>query len=220
MAKAGKRKARPGAAPRAAATAGADPVDVMLTLVAAEGWRAVTLARIAAACDLSLSELYTRYGSKADLLVAYAKRIDAAMLSALGPMPPRRDEEDTAIVKDRLFEAVMARLDALTPHKSAIRVLLRELPADPPALMCFLYGGLRPGLDWALAAAELDAAGLTGMLRRKLLGAIYLDTLRVWLNDDTEDLAQTMAHLDKRLRQAMRCLTARPFMPQMRKMAA
>lgn len=224
MAKASKRKATGrkaterkaagiGAAAETAAT-DADPVDVMLTLVAAEGWRAVTLARIAAACELSLSELYSRYNSKSDLLVAYARRIDAAMLAALGPVPG--PDEDGA-VKDRLFEAIMARLDALAPHKAAIRVLMRELPADPVALACFLYGGLRRGLDWALASAELDAPGLSGILRRKLLGAIYLDTLRVWLSDDSTDMAQTMAHLDKRLRQANRCMTARGVLSRLRR---
>lgn len=220
MAKGSKRKAaRPKAEAERGAAAGPppdsdDPIDVMLTLVAAEGWQAVTLARIAAACGLSLSELYERYNSKVALLVAYAKRIDSAMLAALGPAPA---PEESAAVKDRLFEAIMARLDALAPHKGAVRVLMRELPADPVALACFLYGGLRRGLDWALASAELDAPGLTGIVRRKLLGGIYLDTLRVWLRDDSADMAQTMAHLDKRLRQANRCLTARSPLSRMRR---
>jgi ubiquinone biosynthesis protein COQ9 len=215
MAKAAKRKTGPMEEKAArTAAAGADPIDVMMTLVAAEGWRAVTLARIAVACDMTLSELYGRYRSKADLLVAYAQRVDAAMLAALGPVPETAEE---GVVKDRLFEAIMARLDALAPHKAAVRVLMRELPADPPALACFLYGGLRRGLDWALAAAELDAPGLSGFLRRQVLGAIYLDTLRVWLSDDGADMAHTMAHLDKRLRQANRCLTAPGFLSRVRR---
>src|SRR5690606_26640141 len=116
-----------------------------------------------------------------------------------------------------LFEAIMARLDALAPHKAAVRVLMRELPADPAALMCFLYGGLRRGIDWTLAAAELDSPGLAGILRRKVLGAIYLDTLRVWLRDESADMETTMAHLDKRLRQAMNCLNAGGFLSRLRR---
>nr|WP_292064952.1 hypothetical protein [Brevundimonas sp. UBA7664] len=83
-----------------------------------------------------------------------------------------------------------------------MRVLLRELPRDPLAALCFAESGLKRSLDWALAAAQLDAASLRGAVRRKALGAIYLDTLRVWLADDSADLARTMAHLDKRLGQA------------------
>ena len=214
-----KRTTRPKAArkPAAGGPAAADPVDAMLTLVAEQGWRATTLGRIAEASGLPLSELYGRYRSKTDLLAAYAHRIDAAMLAALGR--PVAAPADAAGIKDRLFEAVMARFDALAPHKAAIRVLLRELPADPLALACFLQRGLAPGLDWMLATAELDAGGFPGMMRRKLLGGIYLDTLRVWLKDDSTDLAATMAHLDKRLEQGLRWLTARGPISHMRERA-
>lgn len=185
--------------------AAADPVAVMLDLVAEQGWRAVTLGRIAQASGLPLSALYGQYASKTDLLTAYARRVDLAMLAALGAPGPA--PADAAAMKDRLFEAVMARLDALNPHKEAIRVLMRELPGDPVALACFLNRGLRQGLDWMLAAAELDAGGIAGAVRRKVLGGIYLDTLRVWLKDDGADMAATMAHLDKRLGQGLWLLT-------------
>ncbi|PJI37988.1 TetR/AcrR family transcriptional regulator [Ferrovibrio sp.] len=206
----GKATRKSAAAAKAGAKgerAAADPVAVMLDLVAEQGWRAVTLGRIAQASGLPLSALYGQYVSKTDLLTAYVRRIDLAMLAALGEPGPA--PADAAAVKDRLFEAVMARFDALNPHKAAIRVMMRELPGDPLALACFLHRGLRQGLDWMLAAADLDAGGLSGALRRKLLGGIYLDTLRVWLKDDGTDMATTMAHLDKRLEQALGLLTGR-----------
>lgn len=196
----------------------ADPVVVMLDLVAEQGWRAVTLGRIAQASGLPLSALYGQYSSKTDLLTAYARRIDLAMLAALGE--PTSAPADAAAVKDRLFEAVMARFDALNSHKAAIRVLMRELPGDPVALACFLSRGLRQGLDWMLAAAELDAGGLSGAVRRKILGGIYLDTLRVWLKDDGADMATTMAHLDKRLEQGLGLLVGRGPLSRLREKAA
>ncbi|WP_300302936.1 TetR/AcrR family transcriptional regulator [Ferrovibrio sp.] len=211
MAKAAKQTAKkhPAGKRSRSMMAGGDPVDVMLALVTEHGWRSVTLAQIAEAGGLSLGALYQKYTSKADMLAEFAHRIDAAMLAAVGEVPQDNGGEDVAVAKDRLFEAIMARLDALTPHKAAIRVLMRELPTDPPALACFLYGGLRRGLDWTLASAGLDRPGFAGLLRRKVLGAIYLDTLRVWLRDELPDLATTMAHLDKRLGQGMRFLAAR-----------
>ncbi|MFC3677869.1 hypothetical protein [Ferrovibrio xuzhouensis] len=211
----GKSQGKGKAQGRAGAPVEADPVEVMLDLVATEGWRGLTLARIAEASGLRLSDLYLQYGAKNDLLAAYARRIDAAMLAALGDAPAEAAATPDA-AKDRLFEAVMARLDALAPHKAAVRVLARELPGDPAALLCFLYGGLRRGLDWTLAAAALDAAGPRGLLRRKLLGLVYLDTLRVWLKDDSADLGPTMARLDKRLSQAIGPLSRPGFFSHMR----
>src|SRR5690606_3418467 len=121
-----KRRRTPGktrgAAARADATMASDPVDAMMLLVESDGWRAVTFGRIATASGMSLSDLYSQYKSRSDLLVAYAARVDAAMLAALGPTPLAADGD---VAKDRLFEAIMARLDAMAPHKAAIRVLMR-----------------------------------------------------------------------------------------------
>ena len=187
----------------------ADPLDAALdaalALIAESGWLRLSLNAVAESAGLGLAELYRLYPSKAALLRGFAARIDAAMLAALGPFPAEADEagggNDAA--RDRLFEAVMARLDALAPYKPAMQVLARELPRDPAVAICFAADGLAKALDWTLAAAGLDAGGLRGLLRRKALGAVYLDTLRIWLRDDEPDLSRTMAHLDKRLRQAM-----------------
>ena len=46
----------------------------------------------------------------------------------------------------------------------------------------------------------LSAGGLRGALRIKALGLVYLATLRVWLRDDSPDMAPTMAALDRHLR--------------------
>lgn len=195
-------------------TLGADPVDAALALIAETGWLKLSLHAVAERSGLGLAELYRRYSSKAALLRGFAARIDAAMLAALGPFDAAEtgDSAETGggdAVRDRLFEAVMARLDALAPHKPAMQVLARELPRDPAVAICFAADGLAKALDWTLAAAGLDAAGLQGLLRRKALGAVYLDTLRIWLKDDEPDLARTMAHLDKRLRQAQPFLLGR-----------
>ena len=41
-----------------------------------------------------------------------------------------------------------------------------------------------------------------GRLRANLLAGLYLSVLRVFLGDDSADLTQTMAALDRRLRRA------------------
>jgi hypothetical protein len=51
-----------------------------------------------------------------------------------------------------------------------------------------------------LEAARVGAGGLKGALRAKGLAGVYLATFRVWLLDDSADMAKTMAALDGYLR--------------------
>ena len=55
-----------------------------------------------------------------------------------------------------------------------------------------------------LEAAGVSVSGVFGAARVKGLVVVYANAFRVWLNDSTEDMAKTMAALDKGLRLAER----------------
>ncbi|MFQ5959449.1 MAG: TetR family transcriptional regulator [Alphaproteobacteria bacterium] len=170
-------------------------VATALELAATQGWRDTTLADIAAAARLSLAEVNGVFRSKEAILAAFVRGIDAQVLAGdepeLADQPPR----------DRLFDVIMRRFDALAPHKEAVRAIVRDSLCDPLAALCGACS-LGQSMAWMLEAARIDSAGLCGLVRIKGLAAVYLSALRVWLNDDSEDMARTMAALDKRLRQA------------------
>ena len=68
---------------------------------------------------------------------------------------------------------------------------------------------MRRSMRWMLEAADLSSGGLRGELRVNALYALYLTMLRVWLHDDSDDMARTMAVLDRRLKRLdrlTRCL--------------
>jgi AcrR family transcriptional regulator len=168
-----------------------------LELAAQRGWRDLTMDDIAAEGGLTLAQLHDAYRSKGAILDEFVDQIDAAVLAG--------DSADLADdpVRDRLFDVVMRRFDALAPHKDGVRAIVRDTGRDP----CAALGGacrLRRSMRWMLEAARVDTSGLGGRVRIKGMMAIYLEALRTWLNDDTEDMAKTMAVLDKRLSQADR----------------
>jgi hypothetical protein len=101
----------------------------------------------------------------------------------------------------------MRRFDALRPHRDALEVLGRELVADPVAALA-LGAALLRSMAWMLEAADIAINGLRGAVAVKLTAGAYAATLRVWLRDDTPDLAPTMAALDRRLRAIERWLGA------------
>lgn len=191
-----KRKTAKAASPRQAPPP-ADPVDAALRLAMVQGWDHTSLSDIARESGVPLAELYQRYPSKLAILDAFMQRIDEAMLR---PEPDEAEEPP----RDRVFAAIMRRLDALTPHKAALRSIQRAAMRDPVLALCGAAGPFRRTLTWMLEGAGYDSSGLRGWLRRQALGAVYADTLRTWLDDDSADQSKTMAKLDRRLRQALR----------------
>jgi hypothetical protein len=88
-----------------------------------------------------------------------------------------------------VFDLLMRRFDALTPYRAAIEVLRRELPADPLAALAAGAGLLR-SMRWMLEAAGISGEGIGGMVAVKLTAAAYLATARVWVRDESPDLAR------------------------------
>jgi len=169
-------------------------VDAALALAAREGWRSSSLAAIASEARMSVLELYAIYRSKAAILDAFHRRVDAAALAGSGGDPDERP-------RDRLFDIVMRRFDALTLHKAAVAAIARDAMADPLAALCGVPA-LINSMGWMLEAAGVSTSGWIGRARVKLLLGIYLSVFRVWLADDSADMTRTMAALDSRLRHA------------------
>lgn len=188
------------AAPRAARSGDVETrlIDAMLDLVATQGWKDTGLNDIAAAASVSLSELHPDHASKSSILATFLRRIDSQVLSGKFAFT----DEDSP--RDRLFDVLMRRFDALRPHREAIGRIRADLMRKPlgaagllPALGC--------SMAWMLTAAGLDADGPVG--RAKVLGAtgVWLKTMAVWVDDDSNDMSATMAALDRNLARAGAC---------------
>ncbi len=197
------------AAPRTSRRGDAEDrlVDAMLDLAAARGWRALGLADIAQAAGVPFAELYPAYPSKASILVAFIRRVDRQVLAAPFKFAP----EDSQ--RDRLFEVLMRRFDALQPHREAVRGIRRDLTRAPAEGAAYLPILCR-SMAWMLEAADVSSDGPVGQLKALGLTGVWLRTLAAWLDDDTTDLARTMAALDRNLGRAGRC--ARILFPRER----
>ena len=170
-------------------------IDTALSLAGEKGWRATTMADIAARAGITLAEIYRVFPAKSDILKGFTRQIDEMVL-AVGP-----DEDESDSARDRLFDVIMRRFDALTPYRSGLESIFREMRSDPVTASVHSCS-LRRSLAWMLEAAGIPSDGISGILRVKGLAVIYLMVFRVWLTDDSADLSRTMAALDSRLRQA------------------
>ncbi len=170
-------------------------IEAALKLAATHGWQDLALADIAAAAKVSLPDLAKLFHSKSAILAAWSRRIDADVLAAA-----EAENLESESPRDRLFDVLMLRFDALAPRKPALKRIAQDLARDPLGAATMLRPALQ-SLGWMLEAAGLDSSGLRGALCVRGLALIWAAVFRVWL-DDGEDQAKTMAELDRRLRQA------------------
>jgi AcrR family transcriptional regulator len=175
----------------------ADLLTSAFALLAEWGWAGLSLVALAERAGLPLVEVHRQLPDRRAILRALSERVDDAMLeidrAELEGLPPR----------DKLFELIMRRLDALAPYREGLARLARDARRDPCLLLpigCRLDRSLR----WMQELAGLRAHGLRARLRRRVLLAVYLQTMRTWFVDENADHAKTMAELDTLLRRVER----------------
>ncbi|MBR0648075.1 helix-turn-helix transcriptional regulator [Roseomonas terrae] len=169
-------------------------IAALWRVVAAHGWDGLTMRRLAGEADLSLAELRRRFPSRLDLLVLHGSLMDRTVLA--GTIPGQG-----GLARDRLFDVLMRRLDAMQPHRAGILRLLDDMRRDP-GLAALLGPHLVRSMRWMLDAAEVDAdAPMRRLLALGLVG-VWIGTVRAWIEDESEDLGHTMAALDRLLDRA------------------
>jgi AcrR family transcriptional regulator len=171
-----------------------------LELARDRGWRRLSLADIAAASGLPTDRVYDEVRSKEGILEAFARHIDRQVLKE----PVGMD----GTVRDRIFDLIMRRFDALDPYRGAIRAILQDTFGDPLAALSGLCAVHR-SMSLTLEAAGVSASGPLGRLKANALSALYLRTLYDWLrtaDDESDD--RIMAQLDRALTRAERIATS------------
>lgn len=178
-----------------------EDIEFDSTLIAAafaqaglRGWHSLSLADAARDAGLPLARVRARFPGRGALLLRFGVLADQAALGDSGSeIEPR----------ERLFDMVMRRFDALQQHRDGILALLHALPTDPGHSL-LLYGATLRSMKWMLDGAGIPSTGLAGTLRVHGLLAIWLRALRAWEQDTSADLSGTMAAVDRGLAQAVR----------------
>ena len=104
-------------------------------------------------------------------------------------------------IRDRIAVLVRTRLERWTPHREAVRRAL-GLSVTPG----YAEDSLRSGyatVDAMWRAAADTATDYNFYTKRGLLAAVYSSTLLVWLDDRSEDNAESWAFLDRLIENVM-----------------
>ena len=194
------RKSKRRATPRPAASADSNrdqAIAAFLALLAEHPFEQIGMAQIASDARLSLAELRAEFDSTLAILAAHIKEIDRQVLAGIDADMA----EETP--RERLFDVLMRRLEILSPHKEAVRSLLRSASRNP-GLALALNGLAVCSQQWMLTAAGIGASGPKGMLRAQGLALLFANVLRTWVDDDDDGNARTLAALDRELARGQR----------------
>jgi AcrR family transcriptional regulator len=171
-------------------------VAAALRLAAEDGWHRVSVAAAARTAGLTLNEARARFPSRNTILRRFGSLADQAALT---------DAPAEGPVRDRLFDLLMRRFDALQAQRDGVIAVMRALPFDPLLAVMLAYATER-SMRWMLEGAGVTLRGPRGDLIVKGCVAVWMWSLRAWERDTSEDLSGTMAAVDAGLQRAERAV--------------
>ncbi len=163
-------------------------------------WNQLTLPSLISRLLTDPGEIPPALKSKEELLKGIIRLIDEETLALFGEGP------QGVSLHDRLFDLVMCRFDAMAPYKKGLKSIWDELPARPLFFLPALIQGLF-SLDYLLEKIGFDQNFLCDKLYLGSFAIFYLSAVRVWHEDETPDLSQTMAYVDQGLKKLNTLLT-------------
>ncbi|MCE2921142.1 MAG: TetR/AcrR family transcriptional regulator [Roseomonas sp.] len=176
-------------------------IAALWRVIAAHGWPGLSMRRLAVEAGVEAASLRERFPTRLDVLLLHGRMMDQAVLA--GTIPGQGGS-----ARDRIFDVLMRRLDAMQPHREGILRLFEDMRRDP-ALALVLAPHIGIAMRWMLEAAEVEAKSCEARLLALGLAGVWLATIRAWAGDDSPDMGATMAALDSALDRAERI--ARPL---------
>jgi AcrR family transcriptional regulator len=168
-------------------------IAALMALAAERDWHEIGLADIAERAGLTLAGLRAHFPSKGAILAAFSRDIDEIVLDGIDPSMAGEP------ARERLFDTLMRRIDALSPYKTAVGNIFRAFERETLTMAAWNRVAVN-SMQWMLAAAAIEGEGPLGALRAQGLAIAWPRIIRVWLDDEDEGLARTMTAIDRQLR--------------------
>ncbi|MFN9008810.1 MAG: hypothetical protein ACK5WH_06705 [Hyphomonadaceae bacterium] len=168
--------------------------EAALALCAEKSWVDVGLLSLCQDAGQSLSACAEAGITRFSVAEYLDQKLDRAMLEAVA------DIEAEAPSRDRLFDVIMARFDAMQDQRAAWVSILEADAQEPAASFARAARRLRTAA-WALEAIGISTDSLKATARVIGLARRLRKIEALWLKDDA-DLSKTMAGLDQTLRES------------------
>ena len=93
---------------------------------------------------------------------------------------------------------MMARYDILNEHRVSVKNIINHFMSRPQGVLKLIPKLIESKILIA-TFANINPSGIQGVIKIKIIFALYYITLFTWFNDENESLEKTMSVLDKYL---------------------
>lgn len=166
-------------------------VDALLRLAAERPFEEITIRDICTEAGLTLADFRDSFPSKGAVLAGFSRRIDRAVLADAA-------SADMSTARDRLFDVLMRRFDAMAPYRDGLRSVYAWLRREPLSAMEMNRSTVN-SMRFMLEAAGIDSEGPAGALKLQGLALAWARLFAIWLDDTAPDFSKTMAALDREI---------------------
>ena len=165
-------------------------VDALMELAAERRFEDISVRDICKTAGVSLADFRDAFPSKGAVLAGFSRRIDRAVLAEQG------EELADETPRERLFDILMRRLEAMAPYREGVREAAAWLRREPAAALAMNQVAMS-SMRFMLEAAGIEAEGPGGAIKIQGLALAWARMIHVWLDDDEPALSKTMAELDR-----------------------
>lgn len=181
-----------------------DQIRLKLALAVAEnavfdGWSKTAVEAAAQQLDIPEEQALLAFPDEpAKMVDAWIEGVDAAMIEAA---EADADFAELGVTK-KIRWLVWKRLEIAAPAKEAVRSALAVLSMPQNVPLGLKTASRSADAMWRVAGDT--ATDYNHYTKRMILSGVYGATLLAWLDDDSEDWADTAAFLDRRLADVMK----------------
>ena len=165
-------------------------------LIKKVGWDKFSIKKMSKTLKIPNDELKKIFSCKNSIINKFSIMIDNNVETKVSI----NDFRDTS-TKDILFELIMLRFDEMEDYKDALKSILKSSKKNP-LLLSIISKNLLNTMDFYLELSNAYKNSPFEFYKKNFLLLIYSLTFKIWLEDNTEDLSETMAELDKLLSMA------------------
>ncbi len=163
-----------------------------------DGWSDEALAMAARELGVPPARARLAYpGGAVRMIDAWFDSVDVAMLA---PFPPERTAQMK--IRERIRELVLFRLTRVLRHREALRRAFSILAQPHNVAAAAKLAWRAADRMWRVAGDE--ATDFNHYSKRAILTGVYGSTALVFIDDRSEDLADTRAFLSRRIDDVMR----------------